>query len=562
MALMNNSRLLSSLLVLSLWVLSGSGSTGQERSASHASMNASAAALSASDSARAVAALEADMEKIITLPNEIKSGNIGVKVVSMRDGRSLYSLNSSRPLTPASTTKLITAYSALLVFGPDYSIPTIALAEQSPRKGVLHGDLYVKGHGDPLLSINDIDVLVDRIKASGITRIEGDIVGDGTYFDDVYERKDYSGDADHVVDLPPISALAIENNMVTVVVSSPRTSGQLCNVQTFPPSSGFTIVNSAKSYTAAPKKSRKSSGKKKRKRSALERFVPEPATTPAILHGTFGDQTYYIDGANEAGVAISITADDEGRQIVRVTGSLAANKTVSRQFEIRNPPLVVAGMLYDRLRTRGITIAGVIRSGETATKATGIAEFRRPMAQVLEPVMKNSDNYYAEYLFKMIGGATAKSAAGKTAQYSRTAVAQCMENCAVPFEACVMNDGSGLSRRNLISSDALAATLQAAFRNKKLYNALYSSMSIAGVDGTLRKRMRGTPAEKNLHGKTGTLRNVSALTGYVTTADGEVVGFAAVMNGYNIGAYKGVQDRIAQRLAEFSYREGLASAEK
>lgn len=564
---MNNSRLLLPILAFSLWLLAGSGSTGQERSPVRASEIAGAAGLSASDSARAVENLEADLNKIIALQPEIKSGNVGVKVISLRDGRSLYSLNSAKPLTPASTTKLITTYSALLLFGADYNIPTTALAEQTPKKGVLHGDLFIKGHGDPLLSINDIDALVDKIKAAGITRIEGDIVGDGTYFDDVYERKDYSGDADHVVDLPPISGLAIENNMVTVVVSSSRTPGQLCNVQTFPPSSGFTIMNSATATAAAARKKSKSTGKKskKKRRSALERTIPEPATVPQIPYGTFGDQEYHIagnEGANEAGIGITITTEDDGRQIVRVTGSMPANKTVSRRFEIRNPPLVVAGMFYDRLRTRGIAITGTIRTGTTAPKAKSLGEFRRPLVQVLEPVMKNSDNYYAEYVFKMIGGASAKSPKTPTAECSRTAVLQCMENCSVAFDRCVMNDGSGLSRRNLISPDALAATLQAAYRNRKLYNALYPVMSIAGVDGTLRKRMKGTRAEKNVHGKTGTLRNVSALTGYVTTADGDVVGFAAVMNGYNIGGYKSVQDKIAQRMAEFSYKEGIASPTK
>lgn len=548
----------STLLLLPLlWISLGYDASGQDRSAIRTIKASAASSLSHSDSSRAIAKLQTDLESIISLSAELKKRTVGVSVVSVKSGRPLYALNAAKPLTPASTTKLITAYSALLLFGSDYDIATIAFAGKPPRDGVLKGDLYIKGHGDPLLSINDIDALVDKIKAAGIKRIEGSIVGDGTFFDDVYERKDYSGDDDHVVNLPPVAGLAIENNMVTVVVSSSRKSGQLCNVQTFPPSSGFTIVNSAKSYV--PKQRRK-----KRRRSSIDGYEIPGTMTPQAVIGRFGDQEYYEDdmpdgteGAEEAGVAISITADEEGRQIVRVSGTLGVNKTISKRYEIQNPPLVVAGMFYDRLRTRGIAITGSITTGTTPVAAHAVAEFSRPLMQVLSPMMKNSDNHYAEYVFKMIGAVATRGTEGHTADFSRTAIRQCMEACPSDFGKCLLNDGSGLSRRNLITAEALTGTLVMAYHNPNVYRPLYSTMSVAGVDGTLRKRMKKTRAQGNVHGKTGTLRNVSALSGYVTTADGEMLGFAALMNGYSIGSYKDVQDRIAVRLSEFSYAEGI-----
>ena len=551
------------LLLPLLWLSSGDNTSGQKRTAPQAIKISSTAKLSPEDSARARAKLVADLEDIISLKAERAKGSVGVNVVSVKSGRTMFSLNHQKPLTPASTTKLITAYSALLLFGSDYDIATMAFAEAKPKNGVLKGHLFIRGHGDPLLSINDIDALVDKLKAAGITRIEGDIVGDGTFFDDVYERKDYSGDADHVVNLPPVSGLAIENNMVTVVVSSSRKSGQLCNVQTFPPSSGFTIVNSATSYT--PK--RKRSKKKRRRRSSIDAIEIPGSTLPRTYIGNFGDQEYYTEdedgteGAEQAGIVISITADDEGHQIVRVTGKLAVNKTTSKRYEIKNPPLVVAGMFYDRLRTRGIEITGAIRTGATPAATRAVAEFHRPLMTVLSPMMKSSDNHYAEYVFKMIGAVATREAAGNTADFSRTAIKQCMEAGLVGFQKCLLNDGSGLSRRNLLTAEALTGVLMAAYHNPNIYRALYPSMSIAGVDGTLRKRMKGSKAQGNVHGKTGTLRNVSALSGYVTTADGETLAFAALMNGYAIGSYKKVQDRIATRLSEFSYTEGILPPE-
>lgn len=477
------------------------------------------------DTAASLVSLKSELSKLINLPKERKSGTVGVRVISISTGKVWYDLNGSKPLTPASTTKVLTSYTALILFGPDYKIPTIILADRPVRNGVLDGNLYIRGHGDPLLEVSDIDILADRIKGAGIRMITGDVVGDGSYFDNVTERKEYSGDADHVVNLPPVSGLGINDNMVTVVVSSPRASGQLCNVQTFPPSAGFTIVNSAKSVSVKRKKRRRGDA------------------------GNVGTSREL----NQSGVSIAVQKDEEGKQVVRVSGTLGVNQTFSRRYEVDDPPAVAAGVLFDRLNSRGITVAGSVRSSPTPSGAVTITQIDRPINHVLSPVMKSSHNHYAEYLFKMIGGASAPNPGRNTAAEARSAVARCMEASQAPFTGCKVNDGSGLSRRNLIAPATLVATLRTAWSNPLIRGALYKAMSVAGVDGTLRKRMKGTPAQGNVRGKTGTLRNVSALSGYVTTADGEVLAFAMIMNGYGIGSYKSVQNKVAAYLAGYSH---------
>ena len=481
------------------------------------------------DTAGSIARLAESLDKLINLPKERKLGTVGVQVISVADGAVWYDLNGSKPLTPASTTKILTSYAALLLFGPDYQIPTFVLAGAPVRNGVLEGNLYIKGHGDPLLEVPDISVLADRIKAAGIRMVTGDIVGDGTYFDTITERMLYSGDADHVVDLPPVSGLSIDGNMVTVVVTSPRTSGELCTVQTFPPSAGFTIVNSAKSSGRSSKRRRRGS-----------------------LDG--GDRSRRSLDGTGAGISIRLDRGEDGEQIIRVSGTLGVNRTFSRRYEIDDPARVVAGILYDRLKARDIGVGGDVRSGQAAKGATMIAQIEHPISALLGPVMKSSHNHYAEFLFKMIGGASSPQVGVNTAGEARAAVERCVEASAAPFDGCMVNDGSGLSRRNLIAPTTLVATLRAAWSNPIVRAGLYESMSVAGVDGTLRKRMRGTPAHRNVRGKTGTLRNVSALSGYVTTKDGEVLAFAMLMNGYNIGAYKNVQNRVAEHLAGYSHQ--------
>ncbi len=480
------------------------------------------------DTASSIAKLADEIDKLVDLPDERRKRSVGVQIISVKTGAVWFDLNGKKPLTPASTTKVLTSYASLVLFGPDYQIPTLVLAGAPVHDGVLNGDLYIRGHGDPLLEVNDIGTLADRIKNAGIRKIAGDIVGDGTYFDAITERMLYSGDDDHVVDLPPVSGLSIEDNMVTVVVTSPRASGQLCTVQTFPPSTGFTIINSAKSVG--------SSSKRRRRGDAAGGFRSE-------------------SGGEDlgAGISISVSVDEEGQQVVRVSGTLGVNKTFSRRYEIDDPPQVVAGILYDRLRARGIAITGGVRSGATSHGANLIAQIDHPISAVLDPVMKSSHNHYAEFLFKMIGGASSPRAGVNTAAEARAAVKRCMEASAAPFDGCMVNDGSGLSRRNLIAPATLVATLRAAWSNPIIRSGFYDRMSIAGVDGTLRKRMKGTPAYNNVRGKTGTLRNVSALCGFVTTADGEVLAFAMLMNGYNIGTYKSVQNKVAAHLAGYSH---------
>jgi len=600
--------------------------------------------LTATDSLRALEKLADDIAALVRIP-EAKSEKLGIEVKSLTTNKMLFSLNADKPLTPASTTKLVTTFTALCELGSNYMVRTAIAAEGRPRNGVVAGNLYVKGYGDPFFSINEIDQLVDRILAAGIRQIQGNIVGDGTFFDEKTERTEYSGDEDVVVQLPPIAALTIEQSVFTVVVSSPRTPGVPCNVQTYPPSSGFQIINNAvTSSPPAPRKPRKKSRRrsdllapyvesaaarygdetptgyilpdepvsqrkpkkgaketaktsKKKTAAATKKSAAEKSgrkTTAAAAaskkKSTAGKATATKTGKGTTGpvaakkttapssgkitaaakvkespaekgagpLRISVSTGENGRQIITVSGSLAPNKTVSRRYQMKNPPLVIAGMIYDRLRSHGVKIEGKATSGITPARHIVIAETGRQLQEILQTMMKNSNNLLAEYVFKIIGGAAGGQQ--ETAEKTVEKIHHQMTINHIPFGKCVINDGSGLSRANCLSASALTGILSTAFNEPKLFEPLYQSMSIAGVDGTLRKRMRGSPAEGNAHGKTGTLRNVSALAGYVTTRDGEWLCFSMLMNGFNHGTYRAVQDKVAKRLASFSYSDIPADA--
>ncbi|MEP7219538.1 MAG: D-alanyl-D-alanine carboxypeptidase, partial [Bacteroidota bacterium] len=405
-------------------------------------------ALPQADSLHALERLASDVTTLLDLP-EMKTGKVGVEVRSLTTGKILYRANSDKPLTPASNTKVVTTFTALSELGPNYNVRTIVASDATPFGGLVHGNLYVKGYGDPFLSINEIDALIDGVVNSGIKQIDGNIVGDGTFFDNKTERTEYSGDADPVENLPPIEALTIDRGGFTVVISSPRTPDSPCNVQTFPHSYAFQIDNSAVSAAA-----RAAAPRRGKRHAALPE--PLPGTRPADnQHQLYGDQWPTDEGselnqrhpakkapvviskkpaattkavvtkktvtktevkpkktAPKAAVAapreeqraaspgrgplkIALSAGENGRQVITVTGSLPPNRTVSYHYRMKNPPLVIAGMVYDRLKSHGIQISGGILAGQTPARSRVIAEAGRPLLEILHFVMKNSNNFLA-----------------------------------------------------------------------------------------------------------------------------------------------------------------------
>ncbi len=585
------------------------------------------------DSARALARLAEQISASVDLPNEVKSGHVGILVRSLSTNKQIFALNADKPLTPASTTKVVTTFTALSELGADFKIKTILAAAEKASDGVISGDLFVKGYGDPFLSASEIDALADQLIASGVHQIDGNVVGDGTYFDSKYDRTEYSGDEDEVEDLPPISALSVDNNRFSVVVTAPRQAGQALTVQTYPRSSGFDVDNDAvataararrastprkgrrradlvtpqdessifrtASYvetsggdelladasgavrrrpaatakkpaakaTAAPKgkSSRKSAVKvapapsKKQtkvaqktvtKKSSVARKQVEESDEPPV-------RAVAPANAGAGSLRVAIVGGRDQRQVIKVSGGLLAGRSASYRYEMKNPPLVVAGIVYDRLRSRGVMVKGRAVSGAAPQHFKVLAQQERPLTQVLSNVMKHSNNYLAEYTFKLIGAAAGGHQ--ETARHTIQKITRRMSISQVPFGTCIINDGSGLSRANCLSAAALTGILTATYHDQKVFPTFYQCMSIAGVDGTLRRRMKGTDAEGNVHGKTGTLRNVSALTGYAVTRDGEVVAFAMLMNGGNHGAYRATQDRVAEKIASFSYTEGAGT---
>ncbi len=465
--------------------------------------------ISAEDSSRALAMLGKELDRILA-DRYVRKSTCGIAISSLVSGKTLYSRNAEKLFTPASTTKMFATSAALYYLGSDYNVPTTVYTDAPVvEDGLLDGNLYVVGYGDPLLETPDIEILADQIRNLGIDSISGSIYADGSYFDNVYSRFKYSGDADEVQKLPPVAGLTINRNRINVRVSAPSRSGRRLYVQTVPDCDAFSFVVSATS----------SKGRNYRR-----------------------------------SVRVSSSLAEDGRQQIAVRGRLRTGRSYVYTLDLRNPPMVAASLLYNRLLSGGVAIAGGFDVRKLPIHAAVLTEYYHSLEEIIAGTNKRSDNFLAENVFKLIG---AYSGVDKsTAREAVTMIHTSLDERNISCRECVINDGSGLSRRNLFSPLAQVNLLQDAVE-QPFGEVFYSSLSVAGVDGTLKGRMIGSLAANNLVGKTGTLRNVSALAGYVTTQDGERLAFSFLFNGRYVSHFKKLENQLGMVLANFSYSQGL-----
>ena len=183
-------------------------------------------------------------------------------------------------------------------------------------------------------------------------------------------------------------------------------------------------------------------------------------------------------------------------------------------------------------------------------KINQIAEVNRPLMDLIYLTNKNSDNYLAETIFKMTGAYAGNHL--NNGKSSKEKLKNIFNKYNIPCTDCLINDGSGLSRRNVVTVDGILHLLIES-KHLNFGNELDSSLSIAGIDGTLINRMKNSMAENNLRAKTGTLRNTSALSGFVQTQDDELLAFSFVFNGPSVGSYKQIENKLGELLANFKY---------
>lgn len=432
----------------------------------------------------------------------------GVLVRSMETGETLYARNAGRMFVPASNMKIVTASAALEALGPDYRYRTTVAATGPVRNGELRGDLLVIGGGDPTISerfYGDVRTVfrawADSLRAHGVTRITGAVIGNDDVFDDLPLGRGWAWDDAGDSYSAEISGLELNEGFVTVRVE--------------------TGVTSAAAVTTRP---------------VSDEWVP-------VLGNVWVPSA---DSANSAArVAVGRADTLSG---VLVSGTLPTDTTVvEEEVAVRNNTRFFASVLRQALLEAGIGVGeGSLDAdddparGKPAQHTVLFTHTSPPLREILVGFLKPSQNQIGEMLLKTLGRehrGTGSAAAGVAV------VDSLARTWGMPPRLLSQADGSGLSRYNLVAPAFLVALLEREARGPHAA-VFYDALPIAGRDGTLAGRMRGTPAEGNVHAKTGTLSGVRSLSGYFTTAAGERMVFSMIANHHTVTSRD--VDRVAE----------------
>jgi D-alanyl-D-alanine carboxypeptidase/D-alanyl-D-alanine-endopeptidase (penicillin-binding protein 4) len=460
-------------------------------------------------------ALRRAIDSVTNAP-EFANGHWGVLVVNTR-GDTLYSRNAGKLFMPASNQKIVTSAVALSLLGPEYRYRTSFVAHGPITSGVLQGDLGVIGRGDPSISdhmrgdaMQPLLELADSLVARGITRIRGKVVAEGNAFSDEVLgfgwswsdlEEEYSAATDE---------LLFNEGFTNVVVRAGQRAGDSVRVETKPTKAWPRLRVSA--VTVAP--------------------VVMPADTSL---------------PRPPRPSLTIRKDTLNGDVL-VGGSIVAMDSATLVVTHRDPSAAFIAAFREALALKGIAVGDEAIPASLAAD-TLVTFLSPPLREILPPFMKPSQNQIGEMLFKTIG---LERGAGGTAQAARAVVEQQLQAWGATPSGYVVRDGSGLSRYDYISPETIIHILDA-MRRDTAFTVFYDAMPIAGVDGTIRNRMRGTPAAANVRAKTGSVAQARSLSGYVRALNGDTLMFSILANNWNVPAARvtAAADSIAARLASY-----------
>jgi len=455
---------------------------------------------------RTATALASDVN--VMIGGGARSGHWGVLIVSLTRGDTLFSRNPDDLMQPASTMKLMTSALSLERFGPDHQFSTDVFRDGAiGADGTLQGNLYLRGDGDPGFSNRflrgdpdaPVEMLARFIAGTGVKHIHGDLVADASAFE---PRKIPEGWQSRYLGLSyaaPVSALSLNENTVWVVVE-PNENGGPATVRFEPSSSGIVL-----------------------------------GSTVRTVRGS-------------GGASLSIRRAGDG--VVDARGWIGS-RSGPRRYElvVDEPAMFCAGALRDALASQGITVDGTVKLGVTPANAKRITGFPSPpLARLIAVMNRESVNHYAELLFRDV--AHSESGVGSAENGNTLLRRFAHDKLGIDSNEVYAADGSGLSVLDRVSPRAMVHLLSYA-HNAPWGPSFHASLPVAGESELLRHRMRATPAQGNLHAKTGTTNTVISLAGYVTALDGEVLAFSFIYNGNDRWRAKSTIDQVGATLANF-----------
>ena len=474
--------------------------------------------------AQTLADLQSRIRVVLARP-QLMRGQIGLKIISLDTGKILFENNPEKYFMPASNMKNFTVAAAFDRLTSNFRFVTSVYAPAAPDANGAVRSLTIYGRGDPSIStaFNDGDyykgmnALADKIVQSGVKKIEGDLIGDESYFNSEAIPATWEWDDLQWYYGAEVSALAVNDNALDLVVRPGANAGAIASAQILPNAYGLILNNRVITSAAGTKRD-------------------------IAVYRKLGSNVLEISGTIPLGLD-------------KYQAAVAAYR----------PANVFVTMLRGLLEQKGVTITGqtriVGRRDKIYAPAAAVnqpVEITRlesvPFSLVAAKTMKPSQNLYTELILRALGeSAGDKSDPRKTSEAKGLEVVQnFLTQAGIQPESVVQYDGCGLSRHDLITP-AAAAQLYAYMNARPYAQSWRDALTIAGIDGTLKNRFVGTAAAGNLRGKTGTIDQVSALSGYLTTAGGERIAFSALTNAIPDGRLRTATiDEIVVMLANFN----------
>jgi D-alanyl-D-alanine carboxypeptidase/D-alanyl-D-alanine-endopeptidase (penicillin-binding protein 4) len=443
------------------------------------------------------------------LTGRTRGGTWGAMVISLTRGDTLYALNPGEEMLPASTMKLFTSAIAFETFGPNYHFSTDALRDAPVAPdGTLNGNLYIRGDGDPALSGKflpggasaPMNRLADLVAQQGIKHITGSVIGDASGFDDQKIPEGWLTRYLQASYAARVSALSLNENLIAVAVT-PTAAGKPATVALEPSTSAIPLVSNVRTV---------------------------------------------------AGSGARLSFRKLGNGTIQANGSIGTRAGTRKYvYIVEDPPSFATGAFMNALIARGVKVDGGIKLGKappTATKVTGLQS--PALATMIAAMNRESINHYAELLFRDAARGPTRSTVGTVQTASSTLDKFFATKVGVDTTRLIFADGSGLSTLDRVTPRSQVQLLSYAHR-ASWGPWLHSSLPVAGDSELLKRRMRNTPAEGNLHAKTGTTNDVIALAGYVTAVNGEVLAFSFLYNGKDRWTAKSMIDVMSESLASF-----------
>ncbi|HET9441408.1 MAG TPA: D-alanyl-D-alanine carboxypeptidase/D-alanyl-D-alanine-endopeptidase, partial [Longimicrobiales bacterium] len=476
----------------------------------------------AAERTAAVTALSADLQRLLT-NSGLNGAQWSVLVVSLDKGDTLFAYDADSKLAPASGLKLFTTAAALYYLGPDFRYSTFLLADGKIENGVLNGDLVVYGTGDPTFTARfgrrDAvwHAFADTLAALGVREVRGNIIGDASYFAGPGTGTGWQEDYIGASYAAPSSALSFGENIATLEIK-PRAVGEPPFVGVADGADEISVVNNARTVA--------------RGRSFIH-VTRTSYDSPLEVRGQISRGTVSIQRtvpvADPAEYAVSVF-----KQVLIDKGIAVGGQTSSVTEAAQSPVtgrMVFAPALDNKQPVR---VLAIYQS--------------RPLIDVLEIVNKKSHNLMAEQTLRTVGRVALGE--GSVAAGEKAVVQLLMKETGATPEGFRMDDGSGLSVLDRASSRNFIQLLSFMAKSP-MFDSYWQTLPEAGVAGGLR-RMGGTAAAGNLRAKTGTIDNVSSLSGYVRSQNGERLAFSIIANNVpSTWRAKRIEDAIGIRLASF-----------